>query len=169
MLIHPVGNEAGTALSLANFRTLVSTHLPVLSNNLAIDKSFACSQTVGDGQEPCVLRLKFAELLKNLFTTAIRLLKPGYEDVSEREAPAAFKQADKNGNGFIDFDEFCAWASDKLLPLLAGVKVSDDSTESTCPGTNGNHFFLKAMLLNLCVCVSPCVRAYVCLYVCFFV
>ncbi len=52
------------------------------------------------------------------FTKVLKMLKPGHDDQTEKEAPEAFKFCDTNGSGTIDFDEFCAWVGPFLLPNL---------------------------------------------------
>ncbi len=130
-------------LSLVEFKKFVEQKFDFLSFEIAVEKSYKRSANA-DQQ---IKQDQFPDLLKNLllynrilqmmkhhdsnhdnvldlkeFTNALKALKPGFDAQTEKEAPIAFKRCDRNGNGLLDFDEFCAWAGPFLLPSLLEPK-----------------------------------------------
>jgi hypothetical protein len=61
------------------------------------------------------------------FSDMLKLLKPGFDNYTEQEAGQAFvncqKFCESKGGKAVEFDDFCEWASQFLLPdLIKGVE-----------------------------------------------
>jgi hypothetical protein len=142
---HACQSARNDFLSLAEFQKMVGAKFSFLNFPVAVERSYKRSAAKANQQ---LTRERFPLLLKNLllynrvlqmisqhdenndqvldlkeFTRVLKMLKPNYDEQTEREAPEAFRLCDSNCSGTVDFDEFCAWAGPFLLPdLLAAIQ-----------------------------------------------